>query len=55
MFSLIEDVSNVEAEVIDATHIRLAIATQSRILTIILAWENNAWRYNGARNNHRYH
>lgn len=45
--SLIEDVSNVEAEIIDTTHIRLAIATQSRILTIILAWENNAWRYNG--------
>ena len=45
--SLIEDVSNVEAEVIDATHIRLAIATQSRILTIILTWEDNAWRYNG--------
>lgn len=45
--SLIEDITDVTAEAIDKTHVKLTITTKFTILEIVLVWENDAWRYDG--------
>ena len=45
--SLIEDITEITAEAIDQTHVKLAVKTKFTVLELVLVWEDNAWRYNG--------